>query len=622
MAKATTKKRPIAASNKKTTQKNKANKASSVIVEAKRYKASEFPTISQEDFREKMAIPLSVKVTEKGKKPRTVENKVYGNVVIMKLVGKGKRARLVPTRRFVKNAEAFRKLAASDEFKKAKLYESGPMDLFALGGPADVGIGGNVSANDQFHPILGGPFNKQLYLFDYLDMHSKAFAAKNHNPLAKQAIDVITNFSIGKGVKIVFKSEHVQAVWNAYEKRTKFQERQQTNADALTWAGEIMDWKKIEHGRPVMKSIDPSTIWEIVTEPTDITNIYYYHQQYPTQWQLIYHADDVVSQYIVNDIPAHEVIHTKINSVSGEKRGRSDLFTVLDWLKRFNDYYQAKVIKAQIEESFAIRKTIKGSPADVEAFANDAQLNSNPPPGSVIFENESVKTDFMVPTASSTGGRDNTGEQIRSIVATGLGLSPEYLGVSSMSSARATALQHSEPSARKFEKRQMVQEGHISQEVEWVIGVERKAGRIPKETAVPSSWIGLKQAIRGRDIAAAIEQIKGMLTKEPTMEPTNLSFEVVFPEISTDDRAAKIKDVQGAQAGKHISHERASTMIAKELAITNYSYEAEQQDIAEQDEALNAAAMASLYKPSASADSTKPGSAEDNEAFRKAQGRP
>ncbi len=607
----------IVVSNKTRKAPKTAKRGHSVVIEAEREPELQFPTITQEAFREKMKIPLSVKIKEKGKKPRKADNEVYGNVVLMRLVGKGKRARLRPTRRFVKNAEAFRKLADSDEFKLAKLYESGPTDLFASGVPEN--IGGNVNANDEFHPLLGGPFNKQLYLFDYLDMHSKAFQAKNHNPLAKQTVDVITNFSIGKGVKVVFKNEHVQAVWNAYEKRTKFQERQRTNSDTLTWAGEIMDWKKMEYGRPVVKQIDPSTVWEIITDPTDITIVHYYHQQYPTQWQLIYHADDVVSKYIVNDILAHEVIHTKINSVPGEKRGRSDLFPVLDWLKRFKDYYTAKVIKAQIEESFAIRKTIKGSAADVEAFANDSQLNANPPPGSVIFENEALTTDFLVPTTSSVGGRDNTGEQIRSIVATGVGLSPEYLGVSSMSMTRATGLIHSEPSARKFENRQIILEGHSRQEVEWVIEEERKALRIPKYTAVPASWSRLKQAVRARDLMAAIDQIKGMLTREPMMELTDRTFEMVFPEISTDDRAAKIQDIQTAQAGRAFSHERSSNMIAKELAVTNYNYEAEMEQISEEDETLNAGAMASLYKPSANSQSAKPGSAEDDAAFRKAQ---
>ena len=54
-----------------------------------------------------------------------------------------------------------------------------------------------------------------------------------------------------------------------------------------------------------------------------------------------------------------------------------------------------------------------------------------------------------------------------SIIATGVGLSPEYLGVGGSGQARATAITKSEPAARKFEDRQTMLECYIREIADW-----------------------------------------------------------------------------------------------------------------------------------------------------------
>lgn len=67
----------------------------------------------------------------------------------------------------------------------------------------DGGTSWTSNGREQdFIPLMAGPFNKQLYWFDYLDMHSKCFEAATHNPVAKRIIKVITQFVLGKGVKL------------------------------------------------------------------------------------------------------------------------------------------------------------------------------------------------------------------------------------------------------------------------------------------------------------------------------------------------------------------------------------------------------------------------------------
>ena len=518
--------------------------------------------VSLKDFKKRIAIPLKEKTSVRG----------------FFAVLENNRGKIKVKRHLIKNTEGLKSFLKSEVAKRSRLLE---VDTFAIGVDSTVGL----PPNNEFIPLQGGPFNKQLYLYDYLAQHAKAFQAKNHNPLAKEAVDVITFFSMGKGAVLKFRAPELQAAWDGFAKRNRFNEFVRMDSDTITWAGEIMTHKThFSDGFPCIKHIDPSTVWEIVTNPQDITEAYYFHQQFPTQWQLVYKPGDISSEYVVNDIPAEEVVHVKINTVPGEKRGRSDLFSVLGWLKRFKDFYDAKVTKAQIEESWAIRKTIKGNAGDVDAVFNDPTITAVPSPGSVIIENEAITTDYMTPTTSSGQATDNVGEAIRSIVATGMGLSPEYLGVGGKSSTRAASITKSEPAERKFEDRQMFMESYIRQIADWFIEEAIAKGFAPKKQARKADLAKLKKAVAERSWIAVIKEATAMIGLTVLGEPIDKNYEVIFPEIGTEDRSMKIKDIATAQALKAISKERSSTMIAKELGITSYDYAEEQEAIRQEAE--------------------------------------
>lgn len=471
----------------------------------------------------------------------------------------------------------------TDPFKGAKAFKPGKMredqDAFALGTDGLTGYPSTngLPPNNEYVPIMGGPFSKQLYLFDYLAMHAKCFEAKNHNPLAKEIVDVITFFSIGKGVAVKFVNPNIQLSWDAFVKRNKFDQFVRMDSDTLTWAGEVMThWNK-NGGLPLIRHVDPSTVWEIVTDILDIDIPYYYHQQFPTQYQLTYKPGDVGSEYVVNDIPAAEMIHLKINVVPGEKRGRSDLFNILGWLKRFKDYYDAKITKAQVEESFAIDVTVKGSPADVQAYLDDPQNNQVPRPGDKWVHNEAVVPQFLSSTNTSTGNNsDGIGEGIRSICATGAGLSPEYLGVAGKSSARANSITKAEPSARKFEDRQTIFEWYIQEIVERFLA---DTTGLPTTQVRESSLGAIKSAIRKRDWVGVAKEAMALVGLKTILEPVDLGHQIIFPEIGTEDRSAKLKDIATCQALEYISHERGANMSASELGIPDYDYDKEQEII-------------------------------------------
>lgn len=567
-------------------------------------------TISAQDFYRRAAVPVQAMAEGKAS--------VRGRIAVIKYYKNGRMAEATKTgtgwslgfsktqesdRHLPKNGvkviietkmintnDDFKRLVESKEWVTSKLLESAGFDAFDYG---DFGFGGSSvvgAPNNEFIPLLGGPFSKQLYMYDYLDMQAKCFWAKNHHPFGKSIVNTKRSYIIGKGLKLLFKNPICQKSWDDFEKRCDFPDKLRSDVETLIWGGELMTEKLTNSaGRPTIGQIDPSTVWEIVTDPITPDVALYFHQQYPTQWQLTYKKDDISSEYVINDIPGDKVIHVKINATPGEKRGRSDLFAVLSWLKRWRDYMNAKVVKAQMEESWALDIAVDGDQGDVDAIAGDPNVTRVPPAGSVRVHNKAIEYQFLNPTASSTQGRDTTADTLKTAIAVGAGIAPEWLGESAAGSTKVTARTKEGPASRDVEDKQMVTERYVRKVAEFVIEQDQKAGFVPETQPVQASLSTIKQALLQWDWKAMVKIGMVLLKGGIEEEPIDTSFEVIFPEYDNDDRAVKLQAIRDAESAGYFSHTRAAAMYAKEMGVTNYSPEEEQEEIqAERDMGIGA----------------------------------
>lgn len=468
-------------------------------------------------------------------------------------------------RKLVESGIKFRKAEKFTEAEKKqlkKLREGDWSDSFNSQDPFN-----------EYIPIMGGPFSHQLYLHDMLDAFAKSFEAYNHNPLAHQVVKITTHFVLGRGVSIKCADADVQKAFQKWWKDKDMNSRLDDWCDMLTRDGELMVrcYTNKVTGELFVRWVDPSTVWEIVTDLEDIERVYYYHQQYPTQYQVLYGAprdakfdpsNFLSSKYVINQIPADEMYHLKINCSPNEKRGRSDLFSILSWLKRYKDFQTGVVLKAIIQSTFAWKNKLKGDNADVQAFIN-AFGTDQPEFGSVWVENGSSDLQPMVPPVGPGNGNTDCPGIINAI-AVGSGIPKEYLGITDHGT-RATAVVASEPGVKKFQSRQLI------------------LGRLLKEIA--ARWFENEVA------AGRIPPMKKSEDEETPglMVPTDSTIEFQFPEIAVEDRSAKLKDIALVQTSGYISKQRAATMSAKELGISDYNYEEEMEDVTqEQNDAAGA----------------------------------
>lgn len=512
-----------------------------------------------------------------------LERAKTGEKAIRKVIENG--IKLRPIGEFkAKECAKFREMAATKKFRE-------DFDI-----ADNTNTGGTGNPFDEYIPIMGGPFFHQLYLHDMLDALAKSFEAWNHNPLAHQIVKITTQFVLGRGVAPKARDPLVHERFLQWWDKNDMSGRLEYWSDMLGRDGELMIRKFVN---PITKEmfvrwLDPSTIWEIVTDLEDIERVFYYHQQYPTQYQVLYGAPKgsgfdptkfESSKYVINQIPAGEVCHVKINCSPNEKRGRSDLFPILGWLKRYKDFQTAVVLRAIIQSTFAWKNKLSGTNADVEAFISEFGTDT-PEFGSVWVENEAST---LEPMTADVGSGKATADcpGVVNAIAVGAGIPKEWLGMGD-ASTRATAVVASEPGVKKFQARQL-QIGRLLKDIAqaWFAN-EVAAGRIPKFQS--------KAGTDPKQPADLADSVRRKLTSMPepkALVATDGMIEFQFPEIAIEDRTAKMRDIDSARNSGYLSKKRAASMSAKELGVEDYSYEAEQEEIAEE----GAADMSALYNP-------------------------
>lgn len=414
-----------------------------------------------------------------------------------------------------------------------KLLEASTSFMLGLYDDEVQSTGSNTfRVQDTVLPTLNSPYSKQQLFVDYQDMHRKCWEAATRNPIAKRIVKIIPQFVLGRGVGGKIADPDHQAAWDDFFERNDWQlELKQYLRELVTYGEIFMRYFRTPEGL-VARSLDPSTIWDIVTDPDDLKKVIYYHQQYViTQTSPVLQNNLVPSTLIIRHIPAADIDHFRINGTSSEKRGRSELYAILGWLLRFKEFANDRVLLNKMRAMFALDVEVGGGAAEVNAA--EEQFATPPGPGAVLVHNENVKVEFKNANTNANEAKTDADMLLR-IIAIGAGISENFLGAGS-ASTRASALISTEPDVKNFEDYQEIVEVLMRK------GYKRVAKGLP--------------ATKGR-------------------------FEATFGSIAQEDRSTKLKDLATAEAMDWFTKERASTMAAREFGVTSYDYDEEQAAIA------------------------------------------
>lgn len=347
-------------------------------------------------------------------------------------------------------------------------------------------------------------YQKDVIPATYLELHNLCYEAYNANPLAFAIIEITTSFVLGKGVMVAANEPEVQRVlmdfWN--DPANHMDTRVYALCTELALYGEqfIRFFVNPYNGRVKIRQIDPSIIDEIETEPEDVETVLRFHRR-PIGPSATQPGDPAP---LVSSGPQNlegtwfqagsEMMQFTINKVSNARRGRSDLATLLPWLRRYKDWLTDRVRINKYKGAFLWDVQLLG--ADRKTIERKKAEYAYPPePGTVIIHNEAESWKAVRPEINANEAAED-GRALKLMVAIGSQLPEHYLSDGS-NNTRATAAEMGLPTLLKFLRRQQVVKSMLRAILDRVIAEARKAGAL------------------GEEIDA--------------------SYDVVFPEIDVDD---------------------------------------------------------------------------------------
>lgn len=228
---------------------------------------------------------------------------------------------------------------------------------------------------------------------------------------------------------------------------------------------------------------------------------------------------------------ADQILHYRINTVTGEKRGRTDYFPILSYLKRLDDTVDFSLVALQKISAWAMDTEIDGDQSDIDAYVQaQASLGTIAPAGSEFVHTTKIKRTMQANEGSSNINSDAFALGL-SMCAMGTRIPVSWFGTHlSGGQTKASALVSTEPVVKKMEKRRGIMKRMIRDHWDYCM----QASGLPK-----------------------------------------IDCDIIFPELVTQDRSQKLKDLALAEDRKWIAPDTAAAVAAKELQIQHYHYQTE-----------------------------------------------
>jgi len=325
-------------------------------------------------------------------------------------------------------------------------------------------------------------YQKDVIPSTYLEIHNACYEAYNANPLAFAIIEITTSFVLGKGVTIAANDPRVQRVLQDFwhDPDNHMDTRVYALCTELSLYGEqfVRFYVNPINRKVKIRQIDPSIIDEIETDPDDIETILRFHRR-PLGASATSPGNP--APVTIRDQPGFEgewfqagteMVQFCINKVSNAKRGKSDLATLLPWLRRYKDWLTDRVRINKYKGAFLWDVRLQG--ADKKAIDRKKMEYAYPPePGSVIIHNEAEQWSAVKPEINANEAAED-GRALKLMLAVGAQL-PEHFLSDGANGNRATAAEMGLPTFLKFQRRQHVMQAMLRTILNRVLLEARKA---------------------------------------------------------------------------------------------------------------------------------------------------
>lgn len=395
---------------------------------------------------------------------------------------------------------------------------------------------GDLQSEDIGYATLGGS-RKDVGPWSQQQMQAAALRLYRTNHMAKRLIEIIIDFVLGDGLRVIARSEDederlaVQACLDDFWS-DPINEMDRKNPQRLT---ELNLWGEVL--MPVMVNdltkrvrlgwIDPACISEVETDPVT-------HE--PSRIKLTTEAAaevgmewlDVVRYSHAEGAIVGNCFYYQINAILSATRGLSEFFTSVDWFETLDETMKVQSDRAKVLLEYIWDVTIDD--ADQATIAAFVKQQRRPKPGSMRVHNQKVKWEAKAPNlAAYESSRQQ--KDLKTYILGGFGYPNHWFG-SGDDANLATAEMMSEPT-RKALKRKTKQFTYLMRDV-------------------------------CRFVLVQATQPGGMMANVPGFDPMSDCFEIHVPDIGGPDVAKVGSALQQVTAA--IGLALSSNLVTEETA--------------------------------------------------------
>ena len=415
------------------------------------------------------------------------------------------------------------------------------------------------------------------------------------NPIVRRLIDVCSIYVFGRGVEISSSDPDADAELKDFFDRNQkvFGQVGLVDAEKRKYYDGNLFWAlfsdKTASGKTTVRSIDATEIMDIITDPDDTDQPWYYRRvwvarkfdvntgQIATEHQECYHPAlnflpkeqpaQINNQPVKWDVP---VYHRKDGAVAKWNFGCPKIYPAIDWAKASRRFLEACATVKQALATFAMTITTKGGQQAIEGLKQQlattvgpsaALWDTNPAPvnASTFVSGPGTELQFM--NQSGKGGDPEEVRQFKLMATMVVGVPETFLSdVSTGNLATATTLDR--PTELVFLERQEAWREDLVVIAKYVLGVSAAAPGSKFKEALDRRKVNVKDVVimeRARALgpdgrmqyvwskadtsAAVTEAANAAKGKTAT---TDIEVTVTFPAIREGDMSLRVKAIAEA----------------------------------------------------------------------------
>lgn len=388
-------------------------------------------------------------------------------------------------------------------------------------------------------------------------------------PFGKRIVEILSDYTLGKGVRVTAKDPRVQDVIDAFWN----DEVNDMDANIESWCNEQTIFGELcipiavnpISGAVRVGYIDPMNIDTIqfaemaTADGTASINVPFAVRLRREVGEVLQKAMLIIRR--VEDLEMEtygrldgECFYWALNKAKSASRGFSELFALADWIDLFDQMIFDYGDKVRFLNSFVWHYIIEGADAKLVAEFKDKVTKDPPKQGGVMVTNERVKIQAQTPDFKGQDMAEGA-SMVKKYGLGGAGMS-NFLFGDGDDTNRAAALEMNAPFVKKIQKRQNLLSRCIKAVLDFVLDCAQRAGVLPAgidlSYSIEFPEIAVKDLQKGAQTLTGVATAMQVGTQEGwvTVATAARAFHTILAEIGVDIEDSQ-EEYQAAQQEKN-----------------------------------------------------------------------